>query len=220
MTSVVIYATGSSILVDIEESLHRADLKLKAGIRNHLGPCHLSDPTLGVDVTKIDQSLISLPFIVPLFTPANRRQAVLEARSRGFTNALTLVDHSVSTPRTLMLGEGVYVNVGSSFGAASSLGAFTFINRGATIGHHFDGADFVSIGPGVVIAGQVSIGTGALIGAGAVILPQIRIGAHAVVGAGAVVTKSVPDRHMVVGNPARVVREGLKGFDTNEADAP
>lgn len=47
--------------------------------------------------------------------------------------------------------------------------------------------------------------TGASIGGGGVILPGITIGVHAMVGAGAVVTRSVPDRAIVVGNPARVV---------------
>lgn len=47
---------------------------------------------------------------------------------------------------------------------------------------------------------------GASIGGGATILPGITIGRRAMVGAGAVVTRSVPDRAVVVGNPARVVR--------------
>jgi acetyltransferase-like isoleucine patch superfamily enzyme len=47
---------------------------------------------------------------------------------------------------------------------------------------------------------------GASIGAGAVILPGLSIGAGAMVGAGSVVTKDVPERAVVVGNPARVVR--------------
>ena len=46
---------------------------------------------------------------------------------------------------------------------------------------------------------------GASIGGGAVLLPGITIGAHAMVGAGAVVTKSLPERAIAVGNPAKVV---------------
>ncbi|MBV9797713.1 MAG: N-acetyltransferase [Solirubrobacterales bacterium] len=51
-----------------------------------------------------------------------------------------------------------------------------------------------------------TIRRGATIGAGAVVLPGVTVGERAMVGAGAVVTKTVPDRAMVVGNPARVVR--------------
>jgi UDP-2-acetamido-3-amino-2,3-dideoxy-glucuronate N-acetyltransferase len=47
---------------------------------------------------------------------------------------------------------------------------------------------------------------GASIGANATILPGITIGEKAMVGAGAVVTRNVPDKALVVGNPARVVR--------------
>jgi acetyltransferase-like isoleucine patch superfamily enzyme len=46
---------------------------------------------------------------------------------------------------------------------------------------------------------------GAAVGTGAVILPGVTIGTGAIVGAGAVVTKSIPDRAVVVGNPARIV---------------
>jgi len=48
---------------------------------------------------------------------------------------------------------------------------------------------------------------GVSIGGGATILPGIRIGAGAMVGAGAVVTKDVTAQSVVIGNPARVVRE-------------
>lgn len=42
------------------------------------------------------------------------------------------------------------------------------------------------------------------IGANATILPGLEIGSYAMVGAGAVVTRSVPDRALVMGNPAKV----------------
>jgi maltose O-acetyltransferase len=52
----------------------------------------------------------------------------------------------------------------------------------------------------------VRIDDNAWIGMGAVILPGVTIGADAVVGAGAVVTRDVLPRTVVVGNPARAVR--------------
>ena len=45
------------------------------------------------------------------------------------------------------------------------------------------------------------------IGAGAVLLPGIEVGEEAFVGAGAVVTRDVPARAVVIGVPARVVRD-------------
>jgi acetyltransferase-like isoleucine patch superfamily enzyme len=48
---------------------------------------------------------------------------------------------------------------------------------------------------------------GAKIGANATILPGVVVGEQARVGAGAVVVKDVPDRAVVVGNPARVIRQ-------------
>ena len=48
---------------------------------------------------------------------------------------------------------------------------------------------------------------GAKIGANATLLPGIVIGRNALVGAGAVVVDHVPDDKVVVGNPARVVKD-------------
>ncbi len=68
--------------------------------------------------------------------------------------------------------------------------------------------DDVSIGHSVVIHG-CEIGNRALIGNGAVILDFAKIGEDCLVGAGALVTpgKTFPPRSLIVGSPARVVRE-------------
>src|SRR6476659_9617054 len=52
-----------------------------------------------------------------------------------------------------------------------------------------------------------TIRRGARIGGGAVLCPGVEIGEEAFVGAGAVVVRDVPPRVVVVGNPARVLRD-------------
>ena len=57
------------------------------------------------------------------------------------------------------------------------------------------------------VAAPITIGNGVWIGAGAIILPGVTIGEHSVVGAGSVVRKDVPERAIVAGNPAKVIRQ-------------
>jgi acetyltransferase-like isoleucine patch superfamily enzyme len=52
-----------------------------------------------------------------------------------------------------------------------------------------------------------TIRRGARVGGGAVLLPGIEVGEEAFVGAGAVVLDDVPPRALVVGNPARRIRD-------------
>ena len=53
------------------------------------------------------------------------------------------------------------------------------------------------------------IGTQCFIGVNAVVMCGVRIGDNCVIGAGAIVTKDIPSNCMVVGNPARIIREGI-----------
>lgn len=52
----------------------------------------------------------------------------------------------------------------------------------------------------------ITIMKGASIGANVTLLPGVTVGCYAMVGAGAVVTKDVPDRAVVIGNPAKIIR--------------
>lgn len=82
--------------------------------------------------------------------------------------------------------------------------------------------DYVFIAPGVVTSNDnflgrteerfkhfkgITVKKGARIGANAVILPGKTIGEDALIAAGSVVTKDVPPRKIVMGSPARIIRE-------------
>jgi carbonic anhydrase/acetyltransferase-like protein (isoleucine patch superfamily) len=78
--------------------------------------------------------------------------------------------------------------------------------------------EHVTVGHQAMLHG-CTIGHGSLIGIGAVVLNGARIGQHCLVGAGALVTegKEFPDGSLIIGSPAKAVRqlstgqiEGLK----------
>ena len=66
----------------------------------------------------------------------------------------------------------------------------------------------VTIGHGAIIHG-CSIGDNSLIGMGAIILNGAKVGNNCIVGAGALITKNtiIPDNSLVLGSPAKVIRE-------------
>ena len=54
------------------------------------------------------------------------------------------------------------------------------------------------------------IGKRCFIGANAIIMCGVRIGDNVVVGSGAIVTKDVPSGCIVAGNPAKIIKEGIR----------
>ena len=90
------------------------------------------------------------------------------------------------------------------------LGAYTNIQDGAVL-HGDPGKptvleDHVTVGHRAVIH-SAYVERGSLIGMGAIVLDGVRVGTGSIVGAGSVVTKNVPARSLVVGMPAKVLRE-------------
>ncbi|MBV9758771.1 MAG: hypothetical protein JO047_17135 [Alphaproteobacteria bacterium] len=59
-------------------------------------------------------------------------------------------------------------------------------------------------------ARDVSLGDRVWVGQRSMILKGVTIGHDAIIGAGAVVTRSVPAHCIAAGNPARVVRRGVR----------
>ncbi len=93
-----------------------------------------------------------------------------------------------------------------------TVGAGSNVQDGSVL--HADTGFPLVIGQNVTVGHQVmlhgcTVGDESLIGIGAVVLNGARIGRNCVVGAGALVTegKEFPDGSLIVGAPARVVRE-------------
>jgi acetyltransferase-like isoleucine patch superfamily enzyme len=116
----------------------------------------------------------------------------------------------------VVVGRGSLVENDTTIGARTKIQAHAYVTAYSTL------EEDVFIAPCVVTTNDNFMGRterrhklrkgptirrGARIGGAAVLLPGIEIGEEAFVGAGAVVTKDVPARAVVVGNPARQIRE-------------
>ena len=120
------------------------------------------------------------------------------------------------------VGDDVVIGRGSLVENDTTIGAMTKIQAEAYITAYSTLEEQVFIAPCVVTTNDDFMGRterrhelikgptirrGARIGGGAILCPGIEIGEEAFVGAGAVVTKDVEPRTLVVGSPARVLRQ-------------
>lgn len=113
------------------------------------------------------------------------------------------------------MGEGASIWFGAMVRGDNepiTIGARSNVQDGSVL--HSDPGAPLTIGEGVTVGHKVvlhgcTIGDNSLIGIGAVVLNRARIGRNSLVGAGALVTegKEFPDGVLIVGSPARVVRE-------------
>jgi acetyltransferase-like isoleucine patch superfamily enzyme len=120
------------------------------------------------------------------------------------------------------IGDDVVVGRGSLVENDTAIGRGTRIQAEAYVTAYSTLEEDVFIAPCVVTTNDNFMGRterrtalmkgptirrGARVGGGAILCPGVEVGEEAFVGAGAVVIRDVPPRMVVVGNPARVLRE-------------
>jgi len=135
-----------------------------------------------------------------------RRQLYEKALSQGFQVVQGIHPQAILSP-SVDIGRGPTIMAGAVINANTRLGDDVIVNTGAVVEHDCTIGDHVHIATGARLASAVHIDRGAHIGVGASVRQCIHIGQDSVVGAGAVVVSNVPDDVVVVGVPARVLKE-------------
>lgn len=103
---------------------------------------------------------------------------------------------------TVVRGDTAHITIGEGTNVQDASVLHADEGMPLTIGRH------VTVGHQVMLHG-CTIGDESLIGIGAIVLNGAKIGKNCLVGAGALVTegKEFPDGSMIIGSPARVVRQ-------------
>lgn len=150
-------------------------------------------------------------FVVAIGNPRVRRQVVHRMALAGIPRFATLVHRSVQMSSFVHIGAGSMITAGCVLTTQIEVGRHVILNLSSTVGHDCVIADGVTIAPMVAISGEVRLEEACEIGTGACIRQGLRIGRGAMVGMGAVVTSDVSDFELVVGSPARPLRQ-LESF--------
>ncbi len=158
---------------------------------------------------------------------------VLELGAGVSVGAGTVVFAGASVGPGAILGDQAFVRERASVGEASVIGRGSVVDNDVVVGVRVRVQtnvyltaftlveDDVFVGPGVVTTNDdtmarhgpempirgATLRRACRVGGGAVLTPGVEIGEEAFVAAGAVVTRDVPARAVVMGVPARVVRE-------------
>jgi acetyltransferase-like isoleucine patch superfamily enzyme len=167
--------------------------------------------------------------------PQGRQAGELETRfGRGAViRSHTVIYAGNTIGDNFQTGHGVMVREFNEIGDNVSIGTHSVVEHHVHLGHRvrIHSNAFIPefsileeeawVGPGVVLTNAPypqspgakanlkgpHLLAGAKIGANATLLPGVKIGRQALVGAGAVVVQDVPDFKVVVGNPARVIKD-------------
>ncbi|NYI42170.1 DapH/DapD/GlmU-related protein [Demequina lutea] len=160
---------------------------------------------------------------------ADQQRRLADLRARGYLlGDRAMVSRLAAVhPERLYLGDRSYIAAHAHVSGDVSIGDDCSVNVGAVVRGNVSTGRAVRIGSYAALLGfnhgfesidtemftqpltadGIVVGDDVWIGGHAIVLDGVTIGSHAVVGAGAVVTRDVPAWAVVVGNPARVVRD-------------
>lgn len=135
--------------------------------------------------------------LLEVLGPLVQRLRFQALQLKGYRNISpkSTIERNVNLDR--VYPESIYIGAGSLIASSATLLCHEHVYREPG-------------NPELPLRNPVRIGARCFIGVSSVVLPGVTIGDDCIIGAGSIVTKNIPSGSLAVGNPARVIRSGLR----------
>ncbi|MFW1945797.1 acetyltransferase [Acinetobacter guillouiae] len=164
---------------------------------------------MGIDVLgpiESAEQYVNCEFLIAIGNPRSRKKIVENFFNGEQFKFATLIDPHAVVGESVSIAEGAMICAGSILTVDIEVGKHAIININCTIGHDVKIKDYVTIAPNASVSGNIELGNYSEIGTNATLREKLIIKDGAMIGMGAVLTKDVSENHIVVGNPAKLLK--------------
>ena len=159
------------------------------------------------EAIKTGYNINEIEFMLGIGEPVIREKIYNKVKESGYGFA-TLIHPTAVVAESAKIEEGVMIAANTFISVKTHLHENVLIQPMAVIDHEVEVGRNSVVSSFVAMGGNTGLGETSFIGLNASVKQGIKIGNGSVVGMGSVVIKDVPDKTLVVGNPALVIKTG------------
>lgn len=143
--------------------------------------------------------------------PVYREMLYNKVKEEGYILG-TIIDPTAKVAKSAFIGEGVIIKDDVSISSDAVIKDNVYINGMAMIGHNAVIGEHSQISSYSAVAGHAIIGKKVFVGIMSCVRDRVNVGEASIISMGAAVLKDVPEKRIVMGNPARVIAENENGL--------
>lgn len=153
------------------------------------------------------KSLVDKAFAIAIGDNRTRYKIMTYIRKHGGA-VPSLIHPSAYISKSAVIGDGVYIQMGAVIWTKVKIGDGSIISPNTVIAHHTTIGKACLISTLCTVGVSIVVGDFTMFGIGSIAITGIKkVGSNVVLGAGTTVIKDVEDNVLMVGSPARKVRD-------------